>query len=294
MNGFITSELIGALGNQLFNWAAGFSVSKRQNWKHYIDDSQIQIHGNYLGDFGIYADSIVPKSNNILLSRLGKSNSKVVRKFSYESQKTLEFFGLSQCFTERFYHYDDSILTIKKNSRLIGYFQSWKYFSEFIPEIRHLLANNRQILIPTQNLVSSFGFENWIGIHVRRGDYLKFQNHHGLTTQEYYENSLDLIHRLVGKLPVVVFSDEIALARQMLPSADKYVDQAQTRNPAQNMMIMSMSQAFIGANSTYSWWAAFQMANQKNIIFPRPWFLYNKYDTRDLLLPEWLSLGNEK
>ena len=49
----ITSELIGQLGNQLFNWATGYSIARQNNWHHFVDDSKIQEWGCYLDQFGI-------------------------------------------------------------------------------------------------------------------------------------------------------------------------------------------------------------------------------------------------
>jgi hypothetical protein len=291
MEKYVVSELIGQLGNQLFNWATGLAVSRRNNWTHYIDESEIQIWGNYLNEFGIHSSTKIPKSDDRFLSRLNKSNNKLLKKTSFESQKILEFLQISKVFREKHYHYDASIREIRPNMRLKGYFQSWKYFEEFMPDIRELLINNRKILDSTQEVINSLGFKKWIGIHVRRGDYLKFKSYHGLTTKEYFNNSLNLVYEFVGQIPIVVFSDSPDLARLVVPSANIYIGPSHTMSPAQNMIFMSMSEAFIGSNSTYSWWAAFQKEHQQNIVFPRPWFINNDINAKDLLPPKWISLG---
>jgi hypothetical protein len=286
---YVTSELIGALGNQLFNWAAGYSIANQKGWVHLIDDSKIQKFGCYLNEFEIYPNNYQRNVN--LTDSLRESNSKVVRKIDYISQQYLQKDRKSKIFQEKYFHFDPSVLKIGPNKILRGYFQSWKYFEPHLVDVQKKLLSSQKLDNTSEQILQSIGSQNWLGIHVRRGDYVEFAHQHGLTSKKYYDRAIKVIQSEVTPDCIVVFSDDLLLSKEVVPGADFYISPAECSNPAQNMMVMSRAKSFVGSNSTYSWWAAFQMDVGSRIIFPRPWFAHRKLLTDDLLMPDWITLG---
>jgi hypothetical protein len=58
---------------------------------------------------------------------------------------------------------------------------------------------------------------------------------------------------------------------------------------------MALCSGFIGANSSYSWWAAYLAKNlDVNPIFPRQWYMNPELSNADMLLPDWISIGFSK
>jgi len=286
---YVTSELIGALGNQLFNWAAGYSIAKENGWIHKIDDSQIQKFGCYLNEFEIYANQDQKKA--YLIDNLRKSNFNVVRKIGNRSQQYLQKHGKAKIFEEKYFHFDPSVFKIRPNKVLRGYFQSWKYFEPHLVDVKKKLLSSHKLDSTSEQILQSIGSQNWLGIHVRRGDYIEFANQHGLTSKKYYDRAIKVIRSQQQPGCIVVFSDDLHLSKEVVPGADFYLSPADISNPAQNMMLMSKAKSFIGSNSTYSWWAAFQLDNDSTVVFPRPWFANRINITDDLLMPNWLTIG---
>jgi len=141
------------------------------------------------------------------------------------------------------------------------------------------------------NLYFEFLQQAYVAIHIRRGDYVNLQNYHGLTTKEYFQNSMKYLREFHGiDLPVLVFSDDIDKAREIIPDAFKYVAKEDTRNDWDTLLLMANAQALVGSNSSFSWWAAYG-GNSNVAIFPNPWFQNRKIDSSDLLHPDWLRLG---
>jgi len=286
---FIRSELIGALGNQLFNWASGYALAKNNGWDHLVDESQVGQFGCFLREFGIeIQEGLCSKS---YVDNLRRSKIRVVRKFGFESQRFLQRHGFGKIYQESFFHFDPNFLKMQPNMTIRGYFQSWKYFESHLVDIKKLLKEKQIMLESTNRILDELKSESWLGVHVRRGDYLKMANQHGLTSKRYYDDALKTVQSQNSFDRIVVFSENIDLAREVVPSGDVYLSPKEISCPAQNLMLMSKAKSFIGSNSTYSWWSAFLMEEDASIIFPRPWFAERKSNTDDLLMPKWITLG---
>ncbi len=263
----IQVELQGGLGNQLFGWSCGYAVSQKLSLELNLDISRLTQHGFQLDSLD-HGGRISSAKEKRLLSPLKN-------------------------FQEASFMYDERIKSIKSPTRLRGYFQSWKYFSEFSSEIRKIV-NNSLIASPyAQNILSKIDSMNLNVVHIRRGDYTNLQNYHGLTSINYYKRARKLLNHADQNSKYIVFSDDIQIASDVWPDAEIYVSKSQVPSSLENLLLMSKGKNFIGSNSSFSWWAAYINSEQGLKIFPRPWFSSLVNDTRDLLLPDWLTLGNE-
>ncbi len=146
-----------------------------------------------------------------------------------------------------------------ENVCLEGYFQSEQYFANYREEILKLFDFDWR-----KN-------DEWVSIHVRRGDYLKYPEMHPVLPVSYYEKAMQYFIDL-GFRNFHVFSDDIAWCKYNLPFRFfmnmKYNESG---NEIRDLEDMSGNSGIIMANSTYSWWAAWLNQNPyKKIIAPGP------------------------
>lgn len=266
----IVVKLEGGLGNQLFGWAAGFQLASRLSFNLELDASQLIQRKLELDNFIL--------SNDLRIS----TNPRKRRDDPYKKFRQ---------FKEKDFRFDPRILEIKESTVLSGYFQSWKYFRECESEIRPLIKL-RDETKQFKKMREEFSSHRTLGIHIRRGDYIGLENHHGIATTDYFNQGVLLSSNLVSFSKIAVFSDDILAAKQAFPDADYYVSENEVPSPAENLVLMSQFDALIGSNSSFSWWAGFLSDGPEKVrIFPRPWFTGEFLDTRDLLPKHWITLG---
>jgi len=186
------------------------------------------------------------------------------------------------------YPFEYSSLIPHDNAMIFGFFQSEKYFkhnreklSEFtkVPELINDVIKNKYSDILAKRTTS---------IHVRRGDYVRFPNHHPMQSIEYYLNGIEL---LKDKTDVfVIFSDDIEWCKANLNIENAiYIE---NEKDYIEMYLMSLCNNNIIANSSFSWWGAWLNENiNKTVIGPKNWFGDAiQHNTGDILPETWIKL----
>ena len=138
------------------------------------------------------------------------------------------------------------------NKDLHGYLQSEKYFKHCEKYIKWLFLFDSYPPKP---------FNEFIAVHIRRGDY--DNKHHVLLDRAYYENALNQL----PNIPIIVFTDDIKEAMNVLPNCDRYLSGC----PMYDMALMTLADYHVIANSSFSWWGSW-LADSKKIIAPSKWF----------------------
>ncbi len=169
----------------------------------------------------------------------------------------------------------------KMNVIFSGYWQSHKYLDDYRKEI--LLAFN----IPWTLM------ENTCGVHIRRGDYLKYPTKHPVITKEYLDRA---IYQIIdeGADMLIFFSDDMEWASDyaaMMPHKIRYTISTE-RDPIKDLSLLSSCNHQIISNSTFGWFGAWlNQAENKVVITPHEdvWFgPDNRHlDVSDLLPKSW-------
>ena len=184
-----------------------------------------------------------------------------------------------------------------------GYFQSYKYFQGQFGMICRVigLEKTREALKARLNVGTEY-FDNIISMHFRIGDYKKIQYFHPLATYEYYDRSLQ---HFKNTQPTQAFTVLYFCEDQDLVDVMAILDRLTSKYPEYNfvrdenaledweqLLLMSCCHHNIIANSSFSWWAAyFNSHKDKVVCYPSVWFgEVAKNDTRDLCPPEWLRV----
>lgn len=183
----------------------------------------------------------------------------------------------------------------KPGDLLIGYFQSFVWASnqvvfERLMQIEPVLHNGSYL-----HLVELAKEIQPVILHVRLGDY-RLEPKIGVLDKEYYVEAMKEIfsNSDSNSQEIWVFSDEPCTALEMFSEFKNYkirVISELQNSPAHTFQLMRHGSAFIIANSTFSWWAAFLRFNQSaRVIAPDPWF--SNAESPHMLIPhEWVELG---
>jgi hypothetical protein len=288
----ILVKLQGGLGNQMFQYAAakGLAAEKELVFLDYaaleknnIDTPYFTARKYELGIFdNLQFGQSSPFLTNLCTSRslLFKGLRKIVKTAVIKDTADGNP-GFGKQPTSTYYYLD-------------GFFQSENYFknikSQLFAEFSFPALNGRSEMMKN-NIIST---NNAVGIHVRRGDYLKpaVAAFHGILPLSYYQQARDKIESFITNPHYFVFSDDPewcknnfsflrnAVTFVALDSPDKWED----------MYLMSLCKHNIIANSSYSWWAAWLNANvEKVTISPKNWFI-NTNKVNHIVPQNWIQL----
>jgi hypothetical protein len=171
------------------------------------------------------------------------------------------------------------------NILLHGYFQYYPPIERHESLIREIYLEGCRNLLP--NYQPS---KDLVGIHIRRGDYLKHPHSETMPSPplSYYEKALEYFSK---DTMFCIFSDDLEWCRQQKIFQDLpkkvFIDEP---DECTCLAVMTMCHGgFICANSTFSWWGAFLGAHSSRqpVFVPAVWY---KGETLDLFPKEWIHL----
>ena len=266
----VTIHVMGGLGNQLFQIFTLISYSLRHKRPFYFEKSEPSRK-----DRPFYWNNFLKS-----LAPFIKDGTSV------------------PVYREPNFHYNELPL-INQPIKFFGYYQSYKYFDENKHSIEKFIRLDEQ----RNMLKNEYDFSNLVCLHFRVGDYVNLQHHHPLMPVEYYsmalkqlidktkkdnwkilyfceDNDINYVNEKVNSLK----TDYPKLSFQKIDS--KYQDWEQ-------MLIMSLCQHNIIANSSFSLWGAYFNKNvDKTVFYPSKWFgpIASHNNTKDLCPEQWIKI----
>lgn len=165
------------------------------------------------------------------------------------------------------------------------YVQSSEYWKKYQDELRYRFA-------------SGIGRDERIALQIRRGDYLKVSHFHtNLWDTDYYRKAVELF----PNEKFLVFckdnqdnaqdQDDKEWCERNIPQLKIDFEMRDHEDEVTDFNLMASCKGIIGANSSFSWWAAFLNPNHdKKIVFPREksWFVDGKVRTK--LMDSWIQI----
>lgn len=291
----IISSIIGGLGNQMFQYAAGRALSLRLSAPLRLDVSGFSGYGLHQGFelSGVFACNAEIATEEEVRDLLGWRAFRVARKILF--RPSLAMLHGTSLIVEPHFHYWPGIKRVPHNTYLAGYWQSEKYFSDVSETIRADFSFRHPLSNQNADLAGRIGQAMAVSLHIRRGDYLsdpKTYAAHGLCSLEYYRAAVLHVADHVEFPEFFVFSDDIAWAKANLEMdfPCRYVNHNQGTESHNDMRLMSLCKHHIIANSSFSWWGAWlNPCPDKIVIAPRRWFA-NDNDVEDLFPAGWVTL----
>lgn len=292
----VVVKLIGGLGNQLFQYAAGRMLSILHNTELKLDVTSFEHYDWHTYSLKPFQVNEVFASQKDVAAVKGTSRKRLSRIIFYLN-KMINPCYKPPIFTERNLRpYNPRITRTTKNVYLDGYWQSEKYFANIQDVIRHEFTVKYQQDHESQEIGKTIAETQSVSIHIRRGNYIsnpKLNKIHGTCSLEYYQECVRRIAEKIAFPHFFVFSDDPRWVRENLnlEHPTTFISHNDAGKDYEDLRLMSMCQHQIIANSTFSWWAAWLNPNPNKIILaPRRWFNDASADTQDLLPDDWIKV----
>lgn len=182
----------------------------------------------------------------------------------------------------------------KKKGILKGYWQSFRYV-EFV---RNELVRDFQFREKEdkafQKIRNQIKSQNTVSVHIRRGDYLRYDAlYGGICTDTYYGKAIQYIMQQTENIVFYFFSDDIAWTKEKYAGVPHsfFIEKElfEDYEDWYDMCLMSSCRHNIVANSTFSWWGAWLNQNpDKIVIAPEKWL--NGTTLLDICPTDWLRI----
>ncbi len=291
----VISNIIGGLGNQMFQYAAGRALALRNDTELRLDTSGFE---NYALHQGFELQRVFSCPNKIASNAdmngvLGWQSSPWIRRIL--SRPAFARLRRKELLVEPHFCYWDGINQAPSESYLMGYWQSEKYFDDYAATIRSDFAFRRPLDSLNENIIQKIEESDAVSLHIRRGDYAnnpKTLATHGLCSLDYYRAATALVSSRMAFPHFFIFSDDIEWVRQnlTLDFPCEFIDHNKGAESYKDMQLMSLCRHHIIANSSFSWWGAWlNPFPEKIVVAPKKWFTDDR-NVDDLIPPKWTRL----
>lgn len=278
-------QMRGGLGNQLFQHAFGLKLEREFGWQvsydlQFFKRSASAPHERF------WLDQL---DFNIKEANKRPAGYKFARKF-----RRLSIATQTRLFNVAYIrNYDATYSPVPEICGLTYFDGLWQSLAYFYSLQDHILHDFRS------KFISNFGKpanirRQTVGVHVRRGDYLKHPHSVSLNYQEYIKKSLSWIKTMTGntELHVTVFSDDPDWCAQNLNMTAVEINKSSST--LDDFLGLMHCQHKIISNSTFAWWAAFLGRVEDGfVIAPRRWHTKAEIDRSQLVCDYWTICGDE-
>ena len=277
----------GGLGNQMFQYALAMKLGSlgREVKIDVTKYAEHHVHNDFELDrvFGLSC----PLASVKEIRRLGYRKANHLTEFLKRTP-----FCKKTIYSHESYAYDERVLELD-GYYLEGYWQSERYFFDIQDAIREAyrfpaLTDGRH-----RELEAQMRSECSVGVHVRRGDYLRFPKFQNICTLEYYGKAMDYFRkRFPGEARFFVFTNDMPWAVEHFQGKDCCFVEGNTGTDSyRDMQLMSLCRHNIIANSSFSWWGAWLNENPDKIVAaPGRWINDPGEDQKDIVPESWIKI----
>ena len=296
----IIINLKGGLGNQMFQFATGYCLSKRNSTSLVLDTRLMEENRinppprnpprNF--DLDIFGIKEKTATSRDLLKVLQFPQNYRMRKLI---SSIFDFFN-AFVFVEKTRLFDKRILECKKkNLYLDGHWQVEDYFKNYRNELLKIFNfNNLKNIENNINFIKKISPLNSICVNVRRTDFIN-NPEHNVVDIEYYKKAINKLKELKGNdLEIFIFSDDLDWCKEKFSFFNKtnYVEHRYAGNKFYNYLyLMTNFTNFIIPNSSFAWWGAWlSQKKNKTIIAPRKWSGLVPENMYEIVPKNWIKM----
>ena len=272
-------DITGDLGNQLFQYATAksLSVDKKDdlliNLDYFNSGNDDKKHSYQLEHFNI-------NNNHIDGAHIKELSNVHIISETKPIENNVETHNLNKNF-EKIY--------------LKGNWQNERYFKHNSYFIKKCLSITTPPSPENKKILDEITLSNSICLSFRKLEEFDEDTllHEGLCSEEYYNNSIRLITKIVKNPTFFIFSNDIEWVEDnvKLDYPIMNIEFKKENKMYEDLRLMSNCEHFILANTTLNWWAAWLSNNEnKTIIAPTPW--YRSYTNQNILCPNWIHVNS--
>lgn len=280
----------GGLGNQLFEYAFARAIQEKTNERIMISKRFFQKYytqRDQVIDF--FADYYTLNKNTVVSdSRLLYYAFFMYYTFSHfffkyiRRQRTWEItpkqfyrfakWGFYCSRNESYLCNDISELPLNAPIKYVEGFFQW---ADVISPIRKTLQKELSLRVPleksSEDLLVKIRNTESVCLHIRRGDYLKYDLFH-VCNYQYYKSAMEYVATKVEKPVFFIFSNEIDWVERNYIIPYEHVFVKENHAAPFELELMRNCKHFILSNSSFSWWAQFLAEyNSSIVVAPSPW-----------------------
>lgn len=300
---YVATRLMGGLGNQLFQYAAGRALANRLNARLVLDCTPMRretVRRFALERYAIDAEVVWNAARKIPRWKLrlpGHTGRRVADAIQSKFPLQTRINGRRvKVLLERGHNYDPRFETLTGSVCLSGNWQSYRYFEDTAESIRAEIRLSSEPVGANRIWLDRIRQANSVCLHVRRGDYL-MPDRSGYSGSRvcpisYYFRAVQFVRERLGNPQLFVFSDDWLWCREHLAiEGAVLVDANGPEAVVDELRLMTACRHQIIANSSLSWWAAW-LANhpEQVVIAPLPW-VDGRPSWPDLLPKDWIQLS---
>jgi hypothetical protein len=285
-------QLMGGLGNQMFQYAAARALSLKRGIPFTIDFDDPYIYAKR--SFGLDVFNLEYKKASVVQLLLSKPKTKVLRRLYKWTGNNPDKYLYRE---NKDFHFQPELFNCADNSYISGFWQSEKYFADIADTIREDFTFKHPAVGANQKWLNTIQSCTAVSLHIRRGDYVSVAHVnklHGTCDMNYYQTAIKTIAAKVDNPVFFCFSDDIEWVKENLKTDFKthYIDNNNTpENGHEDMRLMSHCNHHIIANSSFSWWGAWLNPDpRKVVVAPQKWVTNSSIITGDLIPASWIRL----
>jgi hypothetical protein len=282
-------QIMGGLGNQLFQYALGRRLQLERKARVRFDLDLFNEHNERspnLQKYRTHVPLITAADRIAIRASFGRTLSKsigflkpVIKPFLFE-----RYFDSHQGL-------DPKPLQLIGRWYISGWWQSPGYFRSIRQTILEEFQPAETLNQIDEELKKQITDVNSVCVHIRRGDYVtnpKYNREFKTQPAEYYHDCMRELEDRLDNPRFFIFTDDPKWARQNITGNVTHVDNHDGSSDYIDLHLMSRCRHFITANSTFSWWAAWLSPHEdKTVIVPKIWRLPAVGPPPDLIPADW-------
>jgi hypothetical protein len=308
MNKNIVLRLSNEIGNQMFMYAAAYSIAKKMNRNLFIDNETAFLLKKNISSYGLNHFKITaPIINNNFKFKYTKGYLK--RKFLIKTDfiRSQKKFFIEKKDRNKFTNFNLDMLseTYDNNLYLEGHFESEKYFNDFQKDVQNEFIFKEKDYLKNNFFYREIMKSNSVAICLRQNRFLegrgkstnlnkKKSENFTLEQINYINRTIKLIKTKIEKPKFFLWSNDLqSIPKNQFNFEYTNVDITKVDNVEDNrilsLFLLKNCKHFITTTSSFNWWGAWLSSSANKLVY-RPSeknFTDYKINNKDFWPSDW-------